>query len=76
MSHAQGLVNHVTYGTKPKRAIAMFDQKLDRFCDAVRSKQDWFIKILDHNEDLGIKWAKEAQLIIDGQNDDVIIALQ
>jgi len=56
------------------------DQWLDRFGDAVRSKQKWFIKILDPNEDLGIKWAKEAQLITDGiQNDqynDVIIALQ
>jgi hypothetical protein len=76
-------MNHVTCRTKPQKGIAMFppvDQKLDRFCDAVRSKQDWFIKILDHNEDLGIKWAKEAQLITDGiQNDqynDVVIALQ
>lgn len=56
-----------------------FDRKLHQFCDAVRSKQDWFVKILDQH-DLGLKWAKEAQLVMDGvQNDeykDVILALQ
>lgn len=37
----------------------------EQFCAAVRAKKDWYIKILDKQRDLGIKWAIEAQFLAD-----------
>ena len=33
------------------------------FANAVRSKENWYIKILDADNDLATKWAVEAQLL-------------
>jgi hypothetical protein len=33
---------------------------LESFCEAVRAKKKWYHKILDEEQDLGMKWAQEA----------------
>jgi hypothetical protein len=39
---------------------------LDIFCEAVRAKRKWYLKILDEEQNLGVKWAQEAGYL---QND-------
>ena len=34
--------------------------EVQRFCQAVRAKEKWYLKILDQERDLGTKWAQEA----------------
>lgn len=46
----------------------MQDPALAALCDAIREKENWFIKILDPNRDLGLKWAKEANMVSTGQS--------
>ena len=43
--------------------MANNENDIERFCDAVRAKDDWEIKILDGKRDLAAKWAQEAQLL-------------
>jgi hypothetical protein len=40
--------------------------RIAAFCEAIRSKDGWEEKILDEKSSLGLKWAKEAELLQPG----------
>ncbi|KAK7678017.1 hypothetical protein QCA50_018957 [Cerrena zonata] len=44
--------------------------KLRKFCDAIRAKPDWALKILDPERSLAWKWAEEAGLLKNLKPDD------
>lgn len=44
------------------------EKNLKAFCAAIRSKLEWFVKILD-DPGLGLKWAGEANLLVDTDKD-------
>lgn len=41
------------------------DEKLSRFQDAIRAKDNWVTKVLDERRGLAKKWAVEAGLWVD-----------
>ncbi|KAJ7577457.1 hypothetical protein C8J56DRAFT_1031469 [Mycena floridula] len=46
-------------------------ERLTAFSDAVRSKPNWFHKVLDPDRDLSTKWAIEANLFDEDPNKDI-----
>ncbi|KAL0960958.1 hypothetical protein HGRIS_005958 [Hohenbuehelia grisea] len=64
--------DHVQNPTSPIDIDAFFQGRrqfhrvtelIHAFCNAIRAKDDWCVKVLDGAQDLPMKWAKEAQLL-------------